>query len=345
MKLIHTADIHLDSPLAGVSDPVRRRNELVVALGRLSAYADNNGVSAIIVAGDLFDEQNVSEQTVNSVADIIRGGKAVWFILRGNHGGAEPYELLQKLCPQVKFFGDDWTSYSLQNVTVCGRELGRDDEAQWQRLQLDPSRYNIVTLHGDVDDPQYGLIDKNVLSRCGAKYVALGHRHAFCEHRFGRVRACYSGVLEARGFDESEKTGFVVIDTDLDEIKFVPSAIRSVIMKKLDVSDVQSDVALERKINDCVADVDLRNYLSLELYGEPSVDLHLQLVANRVLENKFFALRVKDNTRVKLDMDALSVEVSLRGEFVKLARQISDEKMREDVLKMGLAALGGEDLQ
>ncbi|MCX4286110.1 MAG: metallophosphoesterase, partial [Clostridia bacterium] len=60
MKIIHTADIHLDSPLSGVKDSKRRRFELLTALANMSEYANNYGVQAIIVAGDLFDDKYTS---------------------------------------------------------------------------------------------------------------------------------------------------------------------------------------------------------------------------------------------------------------------------------------------
>lgn len=345
MKIIHTADIHLDSPLCSVANPNERRHELLTALNELSEYANNNGVRAIIVAGDLFDESNTSEQTVRSVADVVGRSKADWYVLRGNHGGTQPYVLLHDLCAKVNFFGEDWTSYDVGNVTICGRELGSNDELYWQQLRLDASRYNVVVLHGDVDDVSYGLIDKNVLAACGARYVALGHRHAFCPMNFGKVRACYSGVLEPRGFDETAQTGFVEIDTDTDKIRFVDQALRTVVTRKIDLSGVQSDIALERVITDAVADVSRRNYLNVVLCGELTEGLHPETVATNALADKYYALRVKDETSAKVDIKALAEEVSLRGEFVKLASQLADEQLKKDVLKLGLAALRGEDLQ
>ena len=76
MKFIHTADIHLDSPLVGVPDGKTRRYELLKAVANMSDYADNNGISAIVVAGDLFDDKFVSPQTIRGVAEIINGSKA-----------------------------------------------------------------------------------------------------------------------------------------------------------------------------------------------------------------------------------------------------------------------------
>ncbi|MCH5159560.1 MAG: metallophosphoesterase [Clostridiales bacterium] len=342
MKIIHTADIHLDSPLAGVNNSTTRRHELLTALSNLNEYASNNGVEAIIVAGDLFDEKFTTEQTIRSVADIVKSGKASWFVLRGNHGGAQAYEKLRKLCPEINFFDDSWTKYKHGNVVICGRELGTNDQEEWATLSLDKTSYNVLVLHGDVDDPAYGLIDKKSIAQSGAKYVALGHRHAFCPLKFGSVKGCYCGVLEARGFDETAETGFVEIDTDADKINFVTQAVRKVVTVTVDISGVTSDIALQNKIQNAVAEVSPRNYLNLILTGEAREDLHVEMVARELLDGRFFALRIKDATVLSIDIDKLSQEVSLRGEFVKLAGEIEDERLREAVLKMGLTYLSGE---
>ena len=342
MKIIHTADIHLDSPLAGVKNSATRRHELLTALSNLNEYANNNGVEAIIVAGDLFDEKFTTDQTIRSVADIVKSGKASWFVLRGNHGGYQAYDKLRAICPEIQFFDDTWTKYTHGNVVICGRELGVNDAEEWANLSLDKSAFNVIVLHGDIDDPSYGLIDKKAIAASGASYVALGHRHAFCPHKFGTVKGCYCGVLEARGFDETAETGFVEIDTDTGDIKFVTQAVRKVVTITVDVSGVTSDIALQNKIQNAVAEVSPRNYLNLILTGESSEDLHAEMVARELLDGKFFALRVKDETTLRVDVDKLSQEVSLRGEFVKLASAIEDERLREAVLKMGLNYLSGE---
>ena len=342
MKIIHTGDIHLDSPLVGVKNPQARRHELLTALANMSEYANNNGVEAILVAGDLFDDKFTTAQTVQSVADVVKASNAKWFVLRGNHGGSAPYDKLHQLCPQICFFGDEWTYCGLGNVTICGRELGHDDVTNWGKLSLDPSRYNVVVLHGDIDDDRYGLIDKRALADCGAKYVALGHRHAFCEVKFGKVRACYCGVLEARGFDETVDTGFVLIDTDTDKVRFVKQAIRSVVTKRIDVTNATSDISLQSIINDAVAEVSPRNYLNLVFCGTLLGGVRPEFVARQMLQDRFVSLRIKDETTTKLDLNAIAQEVSLRGEFVKLAMGVQDEKLRDEILKLGLAALNGE---
>ncbi len=344
MKIIHTADIHLDSPLSQVKDSVKRRYELLAALKNIAEYAENNGVAAIIVAGDLFDDKFTTVQTINSVADIINGGNASWYILKGNHGDSVPYEKLAALCKKAYFFGEEFTYYNIGNITICGRELGINDAEHYRTLNLDSSRYNIVVLHGDIDDDAYGSIDRKTLSALPVNYVALGHRHSFSKFKFGRVPVCYSGVLEARGFDENAQTGFVELDTEADAFRFVPQFIRRVATVNIDVSDIVSDIALNAKILDAIQDESSKNYLNVVFSGTLSQGVHLDLVANEILQDKFFALRIENRTSVPMDLNALMQEVSLRGEFVKLAMQIDDEKFREEVLKTGLTALAGEEI-
>ncbi len=344
MKIIHCADLHIDSPLSGVADGKLRRGELLQAFSNLTEYAQKHGVSAVIVAGDLFDGDFASRSAVRSAADIMcRYPNIRYFVMRGNHGGDNPYRLLSECCGgNVSFFQDRWTFFDIGGVTVCGRELGKEDRPRWAELKLDSARYNILVLHGDIDSEEYGFIDKKTIASLPVKYVALGHRHAHANYRFGNVRAAYSGVLEARGFDEPEKTGFVLLDTDADTVNFVPAAIRRVVSLEADASNCRTDIALERKIADAAAATDRRNYLNLTVTGDIEENLNVIRAAEQALSDSFFAMRVTDKTRLRLNTAQLSEEISLRGEFVKLALKIDDENFREEVIRMGLSVLEGE---
>ena len=303
----------------------------------LANTQNNNGVSAIIVAGDLFDDQFATNNTIQGVADIVANSNATWFVLRGNHGrGAnDPYQKLQQACPQIKFFGNNWQTYTMGDVNICGRELGANDVEQWRELQLPQSGYNILVLHGDVDDESYGLIDKRAIAQSSA-------HHAFAEHKFGKVVGAYSGVSEPRGFDESAQTGFVLIDTDKKSLSFVPQAIRSVQTVTVDVSNIQSDIALQNTLLGATSQVMAHNYLNLVLVGNVSPELNIHNATN-TLKGRFFALRIDDRTQTAYNLDELAKEVSLRGEFVRKVLELPQEEQGE-VLKLGLALLSGGDL-
>ena len=74
MKLIHCADLHLDSKLNTYLDSdraKRRRDELLRNFERLVRYASENQVEAVLIAGDLFDRDKVSALTANTVLSVI----------------------------------------------------------------------------------------------------------------------------------------------------------------------------------------------------------------------------------------------------------------------------------
>lgn len=340
MKILHTADVHLDSPLTGVAQGNVRRRELLKAFLEMAKYCDNNGIGAVIVAGDLFDDKFTMPITVETVAQIINNSAAQWYLLQGNHGNAEPYRMLEKLCSNVHLFGRQWTAYQLDGVCIVGRELGDNDAEYWRTFSPPANCYTVLTLHGDVANADYGLIDKKAIAASGVNYVALGHRHAFEVFKWGRTVACYSGVPEIRGFDETS-SGFVVLDTDTDTYKFIPRYIRRVENVKVDLSSAQNQLDVERLVLDGVAGVNVDNYINLQLEGSVEEGLNVRQIAQERLDGKFFALRIDDNTGIRLDLQKIAKEVSLRGEFVKLAEEIQDERIKEEVLKMGFAALKG----
>ena len=70
MKIIHCADLHLDSRLNTHLDEKRaqeRRQELLGTWLRLLEYASKQQVSAILISGDMFDTAAVSGTTANAV--------------------------------------------------------------------------------------------------------------------------------------------------------------------------------------------------------------------------------------------------------------------------------------
>ena len=75
MRLIHCADIHLDSPMESnlPSEKAReRKNEIRATFARMVRVAEETGVDAILIAGDLFDSERVTKSTATYVLELIR---------------------------------------------------------------------------------------------------------------------------------------------------------------------------------------------------------------------------------------------------------------------------------
>ncbi|SFG34633.1 metallophosphoesterase family protein [Oribacterium sp. WCC10] len=237
MKIVHCADLHLDSRLNANLDEKKaaeRRQELLGTWLRLLEYASKHEVSAILISGDMFDTAAVSSTTANAViASIKRHPEMVFFYLKGNHDTDSFLNRAELLPENLYTFNDSWRMYRLSgNIVISGRELtnsfgGAKLPDNWaaRTLNLREEDYNIVMLHGQVvmsrgeseDAEEIHLPDyagRNV------DYMALGHVHRYMDGQLdGRGIWCYPGCLEGRGFDECARHGFVMLDIDEDTHK------------------------------------------------------------------------------------------------------------------------------
>ena len=145
MKIIHCADIHLDSKMSAnlTKEKAReRKTELLTTFQNMVAYGVEQGVAAIIIAGDLFDTKNVSATARNVVKDLIQGHPQIaFYYLQGNHDEGSFTSSLSELPENLHLFGNNWTSYELsgtentsgKGVAVTGVELTPENSGTVRR--------------------------------------------------------------------------------------------------------------------------------------------------------------------------------------------------------------------
>ena len=89
MKIIHCADLHLDSKLESnlTADKAKmRRDELLDTFERLVEFGEQQGVSAVMIAGDMFDKNHIRKLAKNRALEIIESHPYITFLyLKGNH--------------------------------------------------------------------------------------------------------------------------------------------------------------------------------------------------------------------------------------------------------------------
>ena len=161
MKIIHCADLHLDSKLHTHLDrdlARRRRDELLHNFERLAGYAAENDVEVILIAGDLFDRDTVSQLAANTVLSVIKTHPQIrFYYLRGNHdtgdclGSSGPVQA--RSLPNLYLFGNRWKTYydgKEGRISISGLELTRGSSAgAVSGLHLDPACFNIVKSFGN----------------------------------------------------------------------------------------------------------------------------------------------------------------------------------------------------
>lgn len=358
MKFIHCADLHLDSKIDSLPSEKSkiRREELIRSFEKLAEYATENTVSAVIIAGDMFDGKKVSAKTRGRVISAIKNNPSVDFLyLKGNHDEANVFADLE-LPDNLKFFKDGWTGFRYGNVVITGAAFDDDNSSfLYGNLSLNEKDINIVVLHGQIagyaTDNKAEIISLPLLKDKNIDYLALGHIHSYAEGKLDeRGVYAYSGCLDGRGFDETGEKGFVSIETDESKVKhsFVRFSSRIFCEEELSVDGIEGwytfrEEALKllskNRPHDCA--------LKVILKGSRKTDCEIDAegFASRLNEIFFFA-KVYDKTLLVVSDADYANDKSVRGEFVRSVWQSElPEEMKTAVITLGLNALKGEDVR
>ena len=362
MKIIHCADLHLDSRMTSnlsKEQAKERKMEMLRTFVRMVDYAQKNQVRAIIIAGDMFDTRNVSATARNLVKDTINAHPDIDFLyLKGNHDCDNFLVKLDEIPDNLKLFEDRWTSYEYGNIVISGVELGADNRhLVYNTLVLDQDRYNIVVLHGQTSD--YGakdkaeIIDLNSLKNKNIDYLALGHVHDYKNDRLdNRGVYCYSGCLEGRGFDECGPKGFVMLDINESRLtasfSFVPFAYRNLYIVDVDVTGVMTTSQAAEKIEKTLAEASIASssMVKLVLTGEVDVDCEINTdFLQDMFEEYFYYEKVQDQSKIYVDYRDYEKDASLKGEFIRMVMNSDmSESRKSEVIRCGIAALSGEEI-
>lgn len=115
MRFIHCADIHLDSPMEthlSAEQASKRNTEIIRSFVRMTEYARDNDVRAVIISGDLFDSERVRTRTLDVILSAMRKTPMVDYLyLTGNHDAGSALFTGRDLPPNLKCFGTEWTTY------------------------------------------------------------------------------------------------------------------------------------------------------------------------------------------------------------------------------------------
>ncbi|MDD6290424.1 MAG: metallophosphoesterase [Lachnospiraceae bacterium] len=362
MKIIHCADLHLDSKMTAnlTREQAReRRKEIIRTFTRMVEYAETQDVRAILIAGDLFDTRSVSAMARNTVKDMICTHPQIDFLyLRGNHDSDNFLSKMEEIPENLLLFGDQWTAYRYGSIVISGLELSAKNSATvYNSLVLNHDDFNIVTLHGQLENyagkEQVERIGLSDLRNHNIDYLALGHVHTFVMDKLdNRGIYCYPGCLEGRGFDECGPKGFVLLDINEQEHRvqttFVPIAARTFYTIEVDVSGVMTTREAAVRMEQAIAKTSYSSgsLVKFVLTGEVEVDAEINCDYLRDLFTDYFYFeKVYDRTHLRVDYREYENDASLKGEFIRmvLGSELSEEQKAE-VIRCGILALSGEEI-
>lgn len=194
MKILHTADIHLDSPLKSLalrdeSLRTKVRSATRTALTRLVDSAIDLEVAALLISGDLYDGAERSAKSaafLSGQMERLRSAGIPVFYIKGNHDAENPITGEVALPENVHVFGARGGKVQIaqsgvwiHGVSFSGKHA--PDSLLPKFGAPVPDAINIAMLHtslsGAAGHDPYAPCTLNELRDLGFDYWALGHVH------------------------------------------------------------------------------------------------------------------------------------------------------------------------
>ena len=372
IRILHTADIHLDSPFSGLDPKAAelRRNELRQTFMSMMTAAKRADADLILIAGDLFDGASVSRDTVRMLCrEFETFGRPV-FIAPGNHDPASPGSVWQRVTfpDNVHVFtsaepegidladedGED-TGVTIYGFAFTGPDLETVPIAGWTADE--PERINLLLCHCDMTNPASSdcpVTPAHLLS-FGADYAALGHIHnpppPGPDNRWA-----YPGCPEPRGFDELGPKGAVFAEIEKEDgvskvrLRRIRFSRRRYEKDALDCTGCDSNDDVRIRIREKIAASgwgdDTLAALRLTGFVAPSLLIDTETLAEE--DFGLFSLRLSDDTRPDASPDELAADPGLKGAVwreLEPELKSADPRRREvalRALRYALSAVSGD---
>lgn len=230
-RFLHAADLHLDSPLRGLSRyegaPVEAlRNATRRALENLVQLAIDHQVAFVVIAGDLYDgdwkDYNTAQFLVRQMSRLDKAGIPV-VAISGNHDAQSKLTRQLHLPSNVRMLSVERPeTVKFEHLGVAIHGQGFEHAEVTRDLSLDypaPERawFNLGLLHTSADGREgharYAPCSLEGLRRHGYDYWALGHIHkreVLCDE----PHIVFSGNTQGRHIREEGDKGVTLVTVD-----------------------------------------------------------------------------------------------------------------------------------
>ncbi len=376
MKIIHTADVHLDMCFAGAGMTAafgnRRRQSLRDSFRAIAARAGAWPADAFLIAGDLFEGDRVSRDTIAFlISEFAAIPHVPVFIAPGNHDpytAQSPYAV-EAWPPNVTIFAEPrWRAIALHDgrLTVHGFGFDGPDISSnpFGTLCIDgPAKgVHVAVAHGSerghqpAEKEAYAPFDARDAALEGLRYLALGHFHALGEiiGPFA-TRMYYSGSPEGHSFREPGMRHYLEIEiADAEStVRPVPSSRMVYSPHTIACEEFSSSQDLIDTIRATLAGTERPQIVRLTLTGSCNPDIRAEFAAVRdSLAARYEYLEFLDKTTPVEDFDELAREETGLGAFVlALNRELGDttedarKRLLERAREVGVAAFRSRDLE
>jgi exonuclease SbcD len=211
LKLLHTADVHLDIDGYGATQYPRDHRAIThQAFSTVIDVAIREDVDLLIIAGDLFDSNRPGHDAIDfAIQEIRRAGRPV-LMIPGNHDCLSAQSVYHRVnlpsaCPNLLFIthaAGELHQLPEHNLVLWGRGMVEHEPAYHPLAGLPPRQsaaWHLALGHGffmedDVASYRSSPIYASEIRASGWDYIALGHCHAFADVSQATVKAFFSGA-------------------------------------------------------------------------------------------------------------------------------------------------------
>ena len=373
IRLIHTADIHLDACFAGAAfTPAfgnRRRQGLRDALCAILDRAAQWPADAVLIAGDLYDAERVSRDTVAFCREAFAGTPVPILIAPGNHDpctAASAYA--QVTWPEnVHIFSSPaWSPHTLLNGRLVVHGFGWDSPNlganPFKELRIpQDNAVHIAMGHGSERSHQmpeeelFAPFDAADLAVPGLRYAALGHLHRQTE--VGALTGTpmyYPGSPEGLDFRHTGVHSYLEVEIHDDRVDVRSTPASQVLWDviTLDLSECESSQELITLLRRLAREAPLPLVARVVLTGvcDSAFQAAFEGVKDAVAD-AFAFLDLIDHTETAEDYEALVTQGTSLGAFMARMNDevagASDDARRQLLMRVrevGLAAFRNREL-
>ncbi|WP_395346492.1 exonuclease SbcCD subunit D [Variovorax sp. UC122_21] len=230
-RFLHTADWQIGRQFASFDPehaPILAEARIAV-VERLAALALEHRVDAVLVAGDVFDAQTVSERTLRRLFNALAAYPGPWLLIPGNHDaalaesvwtraqrlGAVPAHVHLLLAPELRLF--EAQGFAVLPAPLAQRHTYNDLTAWFDEADTPAGLLRIGLAHGSVQ----GLLSEDIDSAnpiaperatsARLDYLALGDWHG-CKRI--DARTWYAGTPEPDRFKDNGSGQALLVEID-----------------------------------------------------------------------------------------------------------------------------------
>ena len=370
IKVLHTADIHFDTPFSGMTpkEALKSKEELKQVFEKITKMTLDKKIDILLIAGDIFDNLSVNKTTLYFIKNCFEGIREVKvFISPGNHDPVNERSFYNMVDwpNNVHIFTDRMESVFLEELNTIVWGIGFNTSHINKSLLKDVKRIegynNIMVIHGELanskEGNEYNPITVEDIANSNMDYIALGHRHKFSGvKKIENTYYSYSGCPQGRGFDELDDKGVVLLEIKdgFLESQFIRTSIRNYYEKEINIDGCFGYSEVKNKIINEIPSHDRKNnFYKIVLIGEVCEEFTLnEEFLQEYLKDEFYFIKIIDKSEIKLDINELVKGYSLKSIFAKYIyerlQNAETEEEREVIalaLKIGLQSISGEEVK